>query len=175
MLTVTTDEAGGGGGGAETVSVLVAAVISVPAPAVIVEMTVEPCSVSAVEEASTGTSVDVVPVSVGSKELNDANTDEETAGASVTGHTVVVIPTTVVTRTVDTPSGSDVGSKVTASVPETAGQLVTVDAQEMIVLIEVAYIVSVVKPASAAVVVFANGGTIEVAAMLLVTVTLFTR
>lgn len=119
------------------------------------------------------TSVTAAPVSVGGGELNEANTDEETAGTSVIGHTVVVTSITVVTSTVETPSGSEVGS---APVPERVGQLVTVGAHEMRVSTEVADIVSVVKPVpAAAVVVFANGGRpVEPADALLVAVPSFT-
>lgn len=113
-------------------------------------------------------------VSVGGGELNEANTDEETAGTSVTGHMVVVTSITVVTTTVETPSGSEVGREVTAPVPERVGQLVTVGAHAMMVSTEVADIVIVVKPVpAAAVVVFMNGGrAVEPAAILLVTVPL---
>ncbi|GAW16271.1 hypothetical protein ANO14919_056940 [Xylariales sp. No.14919] len=115
-------------------------------------------AVSAVEESP----VVAMAVSVGGEELRDSRTDEEMAGASVTGHTVVVTPITVVTKTVDTPSGKEVGSEVTAPVPEIAGQLVTVGAHETIVSIEVAETVSVVNSTPTAVVeVFANGGMAE--------------
>lgn len=94
----------------------------------------------------------------------------------MTGHTVVVRSITVVTKIVDTPSGSELGREVTTPVPEAAGQLVTVDAHEIMVSIDVADIVSVVKLAPAlAVLTFANGAIVELTDILLVTVTLFTR
>ncbi len=123
---------------------------------------------------STASTVIATPVSTGGEELREASTDEEIADASVTGHTVVVTPITVVTKTVDTPSGREVGREVTTPVPEIAGQLVTVDAHEIMVSIEVADIVRVVRSATARVVdVFANGGMVELANMLPATVTLF--
>lgn len=147
----------------ETTGVVVVATASTVLVAVVASST-------SVVEQSSSLSVVVTTVSVAGEELNEANTDEETAGASVTGHTVVVRSITVVTKTVDTPSGSEVGIDVTAPVPELAGQLVTVAAHEMIVWIEVADIVSVVKPTpTTAVEAFANGATV------LVTVALSTR
>lgn len=103
--------------------------------------------------ASTVTSEVIAPVSAFVKELREATMDEEISGASVTGHTVVVTPICVVMITVDTPSGSEVGSEVTAPVPEAVGQFVTVAAHEMLVIIEVMGTVIVVKLAPGAVVV----------------------
>jgi hypothetical protein len=113
-----------------------------------------------------GVAVVMVAVSVSNEELSDASIDEEMAGASVTGHTVVVKSTTVVIKTVVTPSGSEVGSEVNAPVPVVTGQFVTVAAHEIIVAIEVTDTVSVVKLAPLpAVVVFANGGVVDKAAV----------
>jgi hypothetical protein len=153
-VIVTTDTTGAN---VDATPVTVTALVTIVSEIVIVITETVDVAVSDCPTVSTGF-VTTAAVSVGDNELRDANTDEEMAGASVTGHTVVVTSTTVVISTVVTPSGSEVGSEIAAPVPEVAGQLVTVDAHEMMVIIEVADTVRVVKLApTAAIVVFANG------------------
>lgn len=73
--------------------------------------------------------------------VKDATIDEEIFETSVTGQTVVVMSTTLVTSIVDTASE---GSVLRAAVSEAAGQFVIVAAHEMIVETEVTLTVNVV-------------------------------
>ena len=153
------------------VTVLITSLASDPSPVVIVMTDTIGVLVSI---ASTELATEV---SAGIEELNEARTDEEMAGTSVTGHTVVVTPMTVVTITVETPSGKEVGSEVTGPVdPELIGQLVTVGAHEIIVWIEVADTVIVVSSCPGKVAEASpRGGIVELVSSVLVTVALLSR
>lgn len=111
---------------------------------------------SAVELAPPTVRVEVVTAGSEAVALNEAMTDEEIAGTSVSGHTIVVRSITLVTSIVDT---APTGSEVSAEVSVAAGQSVIVATHEIIVETDVTLIVNVVKPTPAIEVVLAKGGT----------------
>lgn len=162
IVTVTTDSEGPVPGASTLVSgLIVVSTAAVELVALGISPPVSPPPVAPIA------SVELVPLKItvevigtaGAEDdaLKEATIDEEIAGTSVTGQTVVVMSTTLVTSIVDTAPG---GNEVSAAVSEAAGQLVTVAAHEIIVETDVTLIVNVVKgtPAPTFEVALANGG-----------------